>query len=591
MITRKQLIKKYIEFFKSKDHKEIPNASLIPENDPTVLFTTAGMHPLVPFLLGQKHPQGKRLVNVQRCIRTRDIEEVGDTTHHTFFEMLGNWSLGDYFKKDAIKYSFEFLTKVLKIPKEKLAVTIFAGKDEKTPADFEAKKIWKNLKIPEEKITPLGMEDNWWEPAGKTGPCGPSTEMFYWKLKKNPPKEFNPNDSTLATGGEGWVEIWNDVLMQYIKDNKGKYNLAKQKNVDTGMGVERTTAILNNLEDNYLAEMWQPIIEEIEKLSKKSYKSNEKEMRIIADHIKASTFMIADGIIPGNSEQGYVLRRLIRRAIRYSKKLGIPEDKDLTTPLVKKILKIYDDYDILKENKQKIIDELNKEEDKFEKTLDKGLKQLKKMIHHKKISGKDAFLLYQSYGFPIEMTKEIAEENGSSVDEKDFQKECKLHQKLSQTASAGQFKSGLADNSEQTTKLHSAAHLLLQALKVVLKDNSIEQRGSNINPERLRLDFSFPRKLTSKEKQKVEDLVNSQIQSSCEVLREEMTPQQAKAKGACGIFDKKYKDKVSVYSIGNFSKEICTGPHVKNTCEIGKFTIKKEQSSSSGVRRIKAVVE
>ncbi len=591
MITRKQLIKKYIEFFKSKNHKEIQNASLIPENDPTTLFIGSGMETILPFLQGQKHPLGKRITNIQRCIRTGDIEEVGNSTHHTFFEMIGNWSFGDYWKEDAIKWSFEFATKILKLPKEKLAVTVFGGDKDfpNIPKDDEAAKIWESLGIPKERIAylPGGVkdgEDNWWGPVGQTGPCGPCTEMFFWRSNSKPvPEKFNPEDKT-------WVEIWNDVLMQYNRNKEGNNNKATQKNIDNGRGLERVLSVINNVDDNYLTEIWQPIIQEIEKLSKKSYKGNEKAMRIIADHIKAATMIIADGITPGPTEQGYIVRRLIRRAIRYSKKLGIPEDQDITTPLVKKILKIYDDYGILKENKQKIINELNKEEDKFEMTLDKGLKQLKKMIHNKSISGEDAFLLYQSYGFPIEITKEIAKENGSSVDEKGFQKEFTKHQKLSRTASAGQFKSGLADNSEQTTKLHSAAHLLLQALKITLKDNSIEQRGSNINPERLRLDFSFPRKLTPEEIKKVEDLVNSQIQNSCEVLREEMTPQQAKAKGACGIFNKKYKDKVSVYSIGKFSKEICTGPHVKNTCEIGKFKIKKEQSSSSGVRRIKAII-
>ena len=329
MITRKEIIQKYIEFFKSKNHKEIPNAPLIPENDPTVLFTTAGMHPLTPYLLGQKHPLGKRLVNVQKCIRTGDIEEIGDTTHHTFFEMLGNWSLGDYFKKEAIEMSYEFLTKVLRIPKERLAVTVFAG-DENAPKDTESSKIWNNLRIPKEKITPL-IEDNWWGPAGQTGPCGPSTEMFYWKLETPTPKEFDPNESNLATEGEGWVEIWNDVFMEYIKDEKGIYNKAKQKNIDTGMGVERIIAVLNNLEDNYLSEVWQPIIQKIEKFSKKKYSSNENAMRIIADHIKASVFIIADGVTPSNTEQGYVLRRLIRRAIRYGKTL----EKDEAIELIK----------------------------------------------------------------------------------------------------------------------------------------------------------------------------------------------------------------------------------------------------------------
>jgi len=569
MITRKQLIKKYLDFFKSKEHKEIPNASLIPENDPTVLFTTAGMHPLVPYLLGQKHPLGKRLCNIQRCIRTGDIDEVGDETHHTFFEMLGNWSLGDYFKKDAIKFSFEFLTKILKIPKEKLSVTCFKGNKD-APKDTETEKIWESLGI--KKIKFLGKEDNWWEPAGNTGPCGPDTEMFV-------------NN----------VEIWNDVFMQYKKDSKGNYKPAKQKNIDTGMGVERALALLQNTKDNYLTEIWKPLIKQIEKLSGKKYGKNEKDtraMRIITDHIKASVFILAEGITPSNTEQGYVLRRLIRRAIMYGKKLGIAKEKDITTPLTKEIIKIYNDYQALKKNEKFIIDELNKEEDKFEKTLEKGLNKFNKIINNKKkIDCKDAFLLYQSYGFPIEMIKEMTKEKNIKINEKKFKQECEAHQELSRTASAGKFKSGLADQSEKTTKLHTATHLLLSTLRNVLNNKNIIQKGSNITPERLRFDFNFPRKLTEKELKKIEDLVNAQIQKSCEVKRQEMSPKQAKKKGAMGIFDKKYGEKVSVYTIGDFSKEICAGPHVKNTCELGKFKIIKEESSSSGVRRIKAVLE
>jgi len=587
MITRKQLIEKFLKFFESKKHKVIPSASLIPENDPTVLFTTAGMHPLVPYLLGQKHPLGKRLTDVQKCIRTGDIEEVGDSFHHTFFEMLGNWSLGDYSKKEAIEFSFEFLIKVLKIPLDKLAVTCFEG-DKDAPKDEEAAKIWESLGISKDKIGFLGKKDNWWGPAGNTGPCGPDTEMFYWKSNKPVPKKFD-------TANENWIEIWNDVFMQYNKDEKGNYNLAKQENVDTGMGVERTVAILNGLEDNYLGDSFLPIIKEIEKLSNKKYggdKDDTRVMRIIADHIKAAVFMIADGVVPGNSEQGYVLRRLIRRAIRYIRKLGVEiTQMDATVDLAKKIIKIYDDYDEINKNKSKILDELKKEEDKFQKTLDKGLKMFEKMSGDKKIDGKESFLLYQSYGFPIEMIKELAAEKKIKVDEKGFEKELKKHQELSRTATAGKFKSGLADDSEATTKLHTAAHLLLQALKIILKDENIEQRGSNINPERLRLDFSFDRKLTDKEVKDVEDLVNAQIEGSCEVVMQEMSPEKAKKQGACGIFDKKYGERVSVYTIGDFSKEICTGPHVKKTCDLGHFKIKKEQSSSSGVRRIKAILE
>jgi alanyl-tRNA synthetase len=584
MITREQLIKKYIEFFTSKNHKEIPNVSLIPENDPTALFISAGMHPLVPYLLGQKHPLGKRLVNVQKCLRTQDINEIGDTYHHTFFEMLGNWSLGDYWKEQAIGLSFEFLTKILKIPKERIAVSVFAG-DKDAPKDKESFDVWESLGISEKRIAFLSKENNWWGPAGKTGPCGPDTEMFYWKdNSKSAPKEFNPKD-------EKWVEIWNDVLMQYNRDEKGNYNPASQKNVDTGMGVERTVAVLNGLEDNYLAGMWKPIIEKIEHLTIKRYGKNKKEtkaMRIIADHIKASVFIIADGVTPSNTEQGYVLRRLIRRAVKYGKELKM---KNFIPEIAEPVFEIYDDYSELQKNKERIIEELEKEEKKFNLTLEKGLTVFRKMSADKKISGKEAFLLYQSYGFPLEMTKEIAKEKKISVDEKDFEKELQKHQELSRTATAGRFKSGLADDSEKTTRLHTASHLLLSALRIVLKNDKIIQKGSNITPERLRLDFNFSRKLEKDELQKIEDLVNAQIQKECEVIREEMSPEEARKKGAAGIFDKKYGQKVSVYTVEDFSKEICTGPHVKNTCELGHFKIIKEESSSQGVRRIRAVLE
>ncbi len=590
MITRKQLIKKYIEFFKSKEHKEIPNASLVPENDPTVLFTTAGMHPLVPFLLGQPHPLGKRVMNVQQCIRTTDIENVGDTTHHTFFEMIGNWSFGDYFKEEAIKWSFEYGTKVLKLKKERLAVSVFGGdkREPKVPIDEESAKIWESLGIPKERIVFLKggiyeSKENWWGPAGKTGPCGPCTEMFYWSSNKIPaPKKFDPED-------ERWVELWNDVIMEYVKDNQGNYNQAKQKNIDNGRGAERILSAINGFEENYLTEIWQPIIKKIEKLSGKKYKENKKTMRIIADHIKASCFIIADGVLPSNTEQGYILRRLIRRAVRYGRELNL---KNFTSKVAEPVFKIYDDYSKLEKNKKQILEELEKEEEKFNLTLEKGLNKFNKISKNKKeISGKDLFLLYQSYGFPIEMTQEIAKEKNIKINKKDFEKELKKHQELSRTASVGKFKSGLADNSEATTKLHTATHLLLESLKIILKDKNIIQKGSNITSERLRLDFSFPRKLTKEEIKEVEDLVNTQIQNSCEVIREEMSPEQARKKGACGIFDKKYGDKVSVYSIGDFSREICAGPHVKNTCELGHFKIKKQESSSAGVRRIKAVLE
>jgi len=562
MIDRKELIKKYLDFYKSKDHLEIQNSPLIPKEDPTVLFTTAGMHPLVPFLLGQPHPLGKKLCSIQKCIRTGDIDEVGNETHHTFFEMLGNWSLGDYWKEKAITDSFEFLTKILEIPKNKIEVTCFKG-DKDAKKDTEAAKVWENLGV--KKIKFLGKKDNWWGPAGKIGPCGPDTEMFVDK-----------------------IEIWNDVFMEYKKTKQGKYIEAKQKNIDTGMGVERTLAILNGLTDNYLTEVWKPIIEKIERLSGKKYEEYKKEMRIIADHIKASIFILSEGITPGNKEHEYVLRRLIRRAIINLRKLGFI-GTDLINPIAEKVFEIYPDYNELKQKRKFISEEIKKEEEKFDKTLEKGLGLFEKITKNKKIlSGKDAFLLFQSYGFPIEIIKEISKENKIKVDEKSFLLELANHQKLSQTASVGRFKSGLADHSEKTTHLHTATHLLVAALRKVLKDNTIIQKGSNITPDRLRLDFSFPRKLTQEELKKIQDLVNEQIEKGHEISRQEMSPEEAIKQRALGSFEEKYGKIVSVYSIGNFSKEICSGPHVKNTSGLGRFKILKEEASSSGVRRIKA---
>ena len=585
-MKRRELIKKYIDFFKSKNHVEIKNSSLIPENDPTVLFTTAGMHPLIPFLLGEKHPQGKRLVGVQKCIRTGDIEDVGDEVHHTFFEMLGNWSLGDYWKKESLEFSYEFLTKILKVPNQKISVTCFKG-EKNISKDIESEKIWKNIGI--NKIKFLGKEDNWWGPAGKTGPCGPDSEIFV-------------NNT----------EIWNNVFMQYNKNKEGKYEPLKQKNVDTGMGVERTLAVLNGLNDNYLTDVWKPIIEKIEELSDRRYGQYEgvtRDMRIIADHIKASVFILNEGIIPSNTEQGYVLRRLIRRTIRYGKFINL---KNFTDKIAESVFEIYDDYNL---NKEKILNELKKEEEKFNKTLEKGLMILNKKIIEaverktkslkgkpytglekkdiKEISGKEVFLLYQSYGLPLELILEEAKKRrgNTKVDIKGFYDELKKHQQLSRISTEGKFKSGLADNSEATTKLHTAAHLLLAALQKVLKDENIIQKGSNITPERLRLDFSFSRKLREEEIKDIENLVNEQIKKQIPVIREEMNLEEARKKGAKGIFEDKYGKIVSIYTIGSFSKEICTGPHVKNTKELGKFKITKEESSSSGVRRIKAILK
>ncbi len=577
MVTRSELIKKYIEFFKKKKHQHIPSASLIPENDPTVLFTTAGMHPLVPFLLGQKHPLGKRLVSVQKCIRTGDIEEVGDTTHHTFFEMLGNWSLGDYFKEESIKYSFEFLTEELNISPKEIYVTCFKG-DKDAPKDTLSEKTWKSLGIKNIKF--LGKKDNWWGPAGQTGPCGPDTEIFVNK-----------------------VEIWNNVFMEYNKNSQGKFTQLQQKNVDTGMGVERTLAILNNLNDNYLTDMFKPIISEIEKISKKDYsKSNQEEkryMRIIADHIRTATFILGDDkqIVPSNADQGYVLRRLIRRAIRYGKKLNIRE-KNFLSKIAKIIIREYTDHQELKRNHKRIIKELDQEEEKFLQTLEKGLKKFEQMSKDNLISGKEAFLLFQSYGFPIEMTEELTNEKGIKIDLEEYNIEFKKHQDLSRTASEGKFKSGLADNSEQTRKLHTATHLLNETLRFVLKDKNIKQRGSNITPERLRFDFTFPRKITPEEITEIEEKMNEIIQSGLEITREEIPLEEAVKSGAQSEFGTKYPEMVSVYTIHKpnnskdwYSKEICTGPHVNNTKELGKFKIKKEESSSAGIRRIKAILE
>ncbi len=583
MIERKELIRKYLDFFNLKEHKEIQNSSLVPENDPTVLFTTAGMHPLVPYLLGQKHPLGKRLCNIQRCIRTDDIEEVGDEIHLTFFEMLGNWSLGDYWKKDAITYSLEFFTDMLNLPMQKLGVSCFEG-DKDAPKDTVSAEIWLSLGVPKERISFLPKKENWWGPVGgKKGICGPDTEIFYWNDSRIPPKKFDIKDKK-------WVEIGNDVLMQYVKEENGKYKEAAQKNVDFGGGVERILSAVNGIRDIFLSEIFSPIIETIEKISRKKYgqdKEITKAMRIIADHVKASAFIIADDVLPGNSEQGYVLRRLIRRAARYGKELGL---KNFLSEVAIPVFDIYE-YSHLQKKKQEILREIEKEEKKFEETLEKGINQFKKFASNKKISGKEAFLLYQSYGFPIEMIEEECKKSKVSFSREEFKAEQKRHQELSKTAAKGKFKSGLSDSSEQTTKLHTAAHLLLSALRVVLKDKNIIQRGSNITPERLRLDYSFPRSLTAEEIKKIENLVNAEISKSQKVVKEEMSPQEAKKKGFSGIFDSKYGDRVSVYSIGSFSKEICAGPHVQNTSEIGKFKIIKEESSSAGVRRIKAIVE
>lgn len=584
-----RLINLYLEFFKQKGHKVILNAPLVPENDSTVLFTTAGMHPLVLFLLGQPHPLGKRLTNVQKCMRTDDIDEIGDNNHLTFFEMLGNWSLGDYFKEDAIKWSWEFLTdkKWLGLDKEKIFISVFAG-DKDAPRDEESAKIWMGLGVPKERIFYLPKKDNWWGPAGATGPCGPDTEMFYDTGQKPCSKDCKPS----CPCGK-YVEIWNDVFMQYNKTTDGKYKLLKQKNVDTGMGVERTVAALLGKRSVYEIETFIPIINKIKEIAKIKIpnEKQEKSIRIITDHIRASTFILAEGVEPSNVDRGYVLRRLIRRAIRHGKLIGI--EKEFLSGLTKIVIKIYErSYPYLTKKKEFILEKLKEEEQRFRKTLEHGLKKFEQIATQtKRIDGKDAFLLFQSFGLPIEMTKELGKEIGVEVDERGFEKEFKKHQDLSRVGAEKKFKGGLSDASEQTTKLHTATHMLNEALRRVLKKKDIVQKGSNITPERLRFDFNFDRKLTEEELRNVEKVVNEQIQKELPVVRKEMTVEEAKRKGAQAMFEHKYGEKVSVYLIGNFSVEICGGPHVKNTKELGEFKIIKEESSAAGIRRIKAVLE
>ena len=588
-IDSKKLKTLYMEFFKQKNHAIIPNAPLIPEEDPTVLFTTAGMHPLVRYILGQPHPRGKRLTNVQKCLRTDDIDEVGDDSHLTFFEMLGNWSLGDYWKEDAIKWSWEFLTdkKWLGIDKEKLYISVFAG-DKDAPRDEESARTWQSLGIPKEKIFYFPKKDNWWGPAGATGPCGPDTEMFYDTGKKPCGKDCKPGDSC----GK-YFEIWNDVFMQYNKTAEGKYEMLKQKNVDTGMGVERTAAALQNKKSVYEIETFKPVVEKINEIAKIKSPNDrqEKSIRIIADHIRASTFVLSEEITPSNVDRGYILRRLIRRAIRHGKLIGI--EKEFLSNLADLVIDIYKkDYPQLEKNKEFILTELKKEELKFRNTLERGLKKLEEIaMQVKRIDGKNAFLLFQSFGFPIEMTKELAKEAGVEVDERGFQKEFERHQQVSRVGAEKRFKGGLSDASEQTTRLHTATHLLNESIRRVLKNNDIVQKGSNITPERLRFDFNFDRKLTEGEIRKIEGLVNEQIKKGIPVVREEMTFEEAKRRNAQAVFEQRYDEIVSVYSIGDFSIEVCGGPHVKNTKEVGKFKIIKEEGVAAGIRRIKAIVE
>jgi len=585
-IDSEKLKKLYLDFFKGKHHKIIPNAPLVPEEDPTVLFTTAGMHPLVPFLLGHPHPLGRKLVNVQKCLRTDDINEIGDSSHLTFFEMLGNWSLGGYFKEDSIKWSYEFLTdkKWLGLDKNKLNVTIFAGDDD-APKDEESARIWKSLGIPKERIFFLPKKDNWWGPAGSTGPCGPDTEIFYDSGKQKCSKECKPGCSC-----EKYFELWNNVFMEYNKTAEGKYELLNQKNVDTGMGVEHTSAMLQNKKTVFEIDIIKPIVDKIKEIAriKSPEEKEEKSIRIIADHIRASTFVMSEEIVPSNVDRGYVLRRLIRRSIRHGKIIGI--EKEFLTDVIKVVIDKYKkDYPVLEKNKEFILAEAKKEELKFRNTLERGLKKFEEIAKQtRRIDGKDAFLLFQSFGFPIEITKELANESGISLDEKGFEEEFKKHQELSRIGAEKKFKGGLADTSEQTTKLHTATHMLNEALRRVLNKKNIIQKGSNITPERLRFDFNLDRKLTEEEIKEVEKVVNDQIKKGLPVKREEMTVDEARKMSAQAVFEHKYGEKISVYSIGNFSVEICAGPHVKNTKELGNFEIIKEEAVAAGIRRIKA---
>jgi alanyl-tRNA synthetase len=588
MITSKELKEKYIDFFKSKEHREIPNSSLIPEHDPSVLFTTAGMHPLVPFLLGQKHPSGKRLVDLQRCIRTGDIDEVGNDMHLSFFEMLGNWSLGDYWKKEAVTWSYEFLTKILKIDPKKLHVTCFAG-DKDAPRDDETSQIWLTLGIPKERIYFLPKEDNWWDSPGETGPCGPDSEMFIDTGKKACGKNCRPG----CHCGK-YFEIWNDVFMQYNKKQGGKFEPLEQKNVDTGMGVERTVAMLQGKKSVYEIEAFVPIMEKIKEISKIRGEPDENQtrsMRIIADHLRAATFILGDerAVVPSNVDQGYILRRFIRRAIRHAKLLGI--SNDFTGEIAKVVISInHKDYPLLKKKQEFILSELKKEEEKFRRTLEKGINQFNRFAQQKAISGSDAFLLFQSYGFPIEMTKELCGEKKIKVDEKGFHDEFKRHQQLSRVGAEKKFKGGLSDASHETTKLHTAAHLLLYAMRKILNPN-IMQRGSNITPERIRFDFNFDRKLTGKEVEEIEKIVNKKIRENIKVIRKEMPLSDAK-KIAKSEFEYR-TDIVSVYSIDD-CVEICLGPHVNNTSELAeggkKLKIIGQEAVGAGARRVKAVL-
>lgn len=581
------LREEYIKFFEENGHKQIPSAPIVPKDDPTVLFNTAGMQPLVPYLLGKPHPYGKRLCDYQKCVRLTDLEEIGDKTHHTFFEMLGNWSLGDYFKKESIKYSFDFLTKVLHIPVERLAITVFEG-DDKIPRDEVSAARWREMGISDKRIAYLGRDDNFWI-AGETGPCGGDTEIFYFRSEDEIPEEFDPDD-------DRWVEIWNNVFMEFYQDEDGNITELKQKNVDTGMGLERVVAVLEGVDDNYKSSVWRDVISLIEDITSLPYDGNEKAMRVVADHIRTATFIAADpaGIKPSNNGQGYILRRLIRRAIRYARSLNIDINSNWDERIALLIISKYEKYyGELSENKDVVLEVLKNEKMKFARTLEKGLREFDRLVRNdeKEVNKDIAFKLYDTYGFPIEQTIEEARERGMSVDEEGFKEKFREHQEKSKSASRGKFKGGLAGTSEMEVKYHTATHLLNAALKIVLHSNDSHQMGSNITPERMRFDFTCDHKLSKEEIQEAEDIVNKWIQADYPVYRKEMTKAEALASGAECRFIERYPENVTVYEIGDVSKELCGGPHVKHTNVLGHFKIVKEEACSAGVRRIKAILE
>ena len=591
-LTTAELRRLYLQFFSEKGHTIIPSASLIPENDPTVLFTTAGMHPLVPYLMGAAHPAGKRLADVQKCVRTGDIDNVGDSSHLTFFEMLGNWSLGDYFKHDSIAWSWEFLTdeKWLGIDKDRLYFSCFEG-NEKAPRDTYSHDRWVEMGVDPSHIFYLSAKHNWWIP-GSSGPCGPDTEIFYDTGKEKCSENCNPS----CDCGK-YLEIWNNVFMEYFQDAKGVLSPLEKKNVDTGMGLERTVATLQGAESVYDTDAFTNILATISRLSGKNYRDSAdtvKAFRIIADHIRTSAFLLGDprGVSPSNVDQGYILRRLIRRALRYAIKLEMPENS--LSEVAKTVIEDYGGvYPELKENSERIINELNAEETRFQHTLVHGMREferIKDKFENNVIDGKNAFRLFDTFGFPIEFTEEMARENGLTVDVEGFHAAFREHQQKSKAGAEQKFKGGLAEATEETAKLHTATHLLQAALRKVLQDDNIAQRGSNITAERLRFDFSFPRKVTPEELKKVEAAVQEAIDANVEITCEEMTVPEARAKGAIGLFGDKYGERVKVYTMGDYSCEICGGPHAKNTGDLGTFKIKKEESSSAGVRRIKAVL-